>query len=55
MPDASEKAVALDAVKSGISNVRASINILFAVAGKDGRGIIDIYRREFIEHYMLAL
>ncbi|MFA6103126.1 MAG: hypothetical protein WCV67_06965 [Victivallaceae bacterium] len=55
MPDASPITVALDAVKSGISDVRASINILFAAAGKDGRGIIDIYRREFIEHYMRTL
>ncbi len=55
MPDASERAVALDAVKSGISDVRASINILFAVTGKDGHRIIDIYRRDFIEHYMLML
>lgn len=55
MPDASERALTLDTVKSGISDVRASINILFALSGKDGRGIIDIYRREFIEHFMLTL
>ncbi len=55
MPDAAEKAVTLDAVKSGIADVRASINILFAVAGKDADGIIDICRREFIENYMHTL
>lgn len=55
MPEASERALALDVVKSGISDVRASINILFALSGKDGRGIIDVYRREFIEHFMLSL
>jgi hypothetical protein len=52
---ASGRTVALDAVKCGISDVRASGNILFAATGKAGHIIIDLCRREFIEHYMHTL
>ena len=55
MADASEKPVFMDDAKRDISDARASINVLFTEPGKDGDVIIDIYRRDFIEHYLKTL
>lgn len=55
MADASEKTVFMDDAKRDISDARASINVLFTEPGKDGDVIIDIYRRDFIEHYLKTL